>query len=267
MTDQPMHDADTAPPHGSPPGAATVEEALLSRRSVRAFLPIDIPRVEIERLLSLASRSASNSNCQPWHVHVLTGEPKQRLTEALWQALDGDERVAEREYPFQPAPDDWQEPYRTRRQAFGEGLYHGTLRIETCDSEARQAHHRRNYDFFGAPVGLMLTVSRHPLDSALIDGGLFLQALMLVARQAGLDTCPQASFIDFYPVIRHHLHIPDDQIVVCGIALGYADREHALSRYQTLREPVGNFTTFYDDEPARHLPHGGSSPRVESTGR
>jgi nitroreductase len=233
----------------APAKAATVEEALLTRRSVRAFLPTPVPRAEVERLLALASRSASNSNCQPWHVHVLTGEPKQRLTEALWKALDGDGRVAEREYPFQPAPEDWVEPFRTRRQAFGEGLYRGMLGIEAHDTEGRLGHHRRNYDFFGAPVGLILTVGRNPLASAFIDAGLFLQALMLGARHAGLDTCAQASFIDFYPVLRQHLQIPDDQIIVCGIALGYADRAHCLNHYQTPREPVGNFTTFYGDEP------------------
>ncbi|GAB2995519.1 nitroreductase [Amycolatopsis acidiphila] len=230
------------------PAAATVEEALLTRRSVRAFLPTPVPRAEVERLLALASRSASNSNCQPWHVHVLTGESKRRLTEALWKALDADGRVAEREYPFQPAPEDWEEPFRTRRRIFGEGLYRDTLGIAAHDAEGRLGHHRRNYDFFGAPVGLILTVSRRPLAGALIDAGLFLQALMLAARHAGLDTCPQASFIDFYPVLRRQLNIPDDQLIVCGVALGYADREHCLSGYRTAREPVGEFTTFHSGE-------------------
>ncbi|MFI5610268.1 nitroreductase [Amycolatopsis sp. NPDC051903] len=231
------------------PPAATVVEALLTRRSVRAFLPTPVSRSEVECLLALAAHSASNSNSQPWHVHVLTGEPKRRLTGALWQALDADGRVAEREYPYQPAPDDWEEPFRTRRRVFGEGLYRETLGIAPHDAEGRLAHHRRNYDFFGAPVGLILTVSRTPLAGALVDAGLFLQALMLAARHAGLDTCPQASFIDFYPVLRRHLKIPDDQIIVCGLALGYADPEHRLSRHRTVREPVSTFTTFYSEEP------------------
>ena len=110
-------------------------------------------------------------------------------------------------------------------------------------------HHRRNYDFFGAPVGIVLTVSRHPLDGALVDAGLFLQALMLAARGAGLDTCPQASFIDFYPILRQHLDLPDDQLIVCGLALGYADPEHRLSQYITPREAVASFATFYGDSP------------------
>jgi nitroreductase len=209
-----------------------------------------VPRAEVERLLALASRSASNSNCQPWHVHVLTGEPKRRLTEALWQALHGDGRAAQREYPYQPAAEDWEEPFRTRRREFGESLYRDTLGIAAHDTEGRLGHHRRNYDFFGAPVGLILTVSRRPLAGALVDAGLFLQALMLGARHAGLDTCPQAAFLDFHPVLRRHLRIPDDQIVVCGLALGHADHAHRLSRHRTPREPVGSFTTFHGDEPA-----------------
>lgn len=223
----------------------TVEEALRTRRSVRAFLPTPVRREEVERLLALASRSASNSNCQPWHVHVLTGEPKRRLTLALWEALDAGDRVAECEYPYQPAPHAWPQPYRSRRAGFGDLLYREALGIDAADAEGRLAHHRRNYDFFGAPVGMILTVSRHPLAGGLIDAGLFLQAFMLLARQAGLDTCAQASFIDFYPVLRRHLDLPDDQIVVCGLALGHADAGHRLNRLRTSREPVRTFTTWY----------------------
>ncbi|WP_345606761.1 nitroreductase [Pseudonocardia adelaidensis] len=232
----------------APASAVTVEEALLTRRSVRAFLPTPVPRNEVERLLALASRSASNSNCQPWHVHVVTGEPKRRLTVALWEALDAGGRVAECEYPYQPASDSWPQPYGGRRAAFGGVLYRETLGIEAFDAERRLAHHRRNYDFFGAPVGMILTVSRHPLASGLVDAGLFLQALMLLARQAGLDTCAQASFIDFYPVLRRHLDLPDDQIVVCGLALGHADNHHRLNGLRTPREPVPSFTTWHGDD-------------------
>ena len=201
----------------------------------------------MERLLTLASLSANNSNGQPWNVHVLTGGPKRRLTEDLWEALDGVGRVAETEYPYQPAPGSWPEPFRTRRHTYGDGLYRGILGIDEADTEARMAFHRRNYDFHGAPVGLFLTVSKDPLGSALIDAGLFLQAFMLSARQDGPDTCAQASFIDFYPVLRRHLQIPDDHIVVCGISLGYADLDHHVSRHSTPRLPVSDFTTFYGD--------------------
>jgi nitroreductase len=124
-----------APSSDSPPAAAsTVAEALLTRRSVRAFLPTPVPRDLIERLLVLAARSASNSNCQPWHVHVLSGEPKRRLTEDLWRALDANRGVAVREYPYQPSPGSWPEPFRSRRHCFGHGLYRDTLGIDATDT-------------------------------------------------------------------------------------------------------------------------------------
>jgi nitroreductase len=113
---------------------------------------------------------------------------------------------------------------------------------------ARRGHHRRNYDFFGAPVGIILTVSRAPLGGALLDAGLFLQALMLAARGDGLHTCAQAAFIDFHPVLRRHVTVPDDHVVICGVALGYADEGHRLSAHRTTREPVGLFTTFYESD-------------------
>lgn len=234
-------------PAPAPAPAATVEEALLSRRSVRAFRPDPVDRVVIERLLMLAARSASNSNCQPWQVHIVTGAAKRSLTAALLRAHADDEERG-RDYAYQPEQNGWCEPFRSRRRRFGESLYRDTLGIRADDTGARLDHHRRNYDFFGAPVGIVLTTSRHPLQSALVDAGLFLQALMLAARGDGLDTCPQASLIDFSPVLRRHLLIPDDQLIVCGIALGYANPAHRLNRLRTPREPVGSFATFHGDE-------------------
>ncbi|WP_426241447.1 nitroreductase [Nocardioides sp. LHG3406-4] len=228
----------------SPSEGCTVEEALLGRHSVRAFLPRPVPRDQVERLLGLAARSASNSNIQPWHVHVLTGASKKRLSAAILEALVAEGR-GEGDYPYQPAPDSWLEPFKTRRRTFGEKLYGETLGIPATDTESRELYRRRNYDFFGAPVGLILTVSRHPQHSALIDAGLFLQALMLAARSLGLDTCAQASFLDFSPVLRRELDIPDDHMVICGVALGHADTTHPLSRQLTSREPVESLATFH----------------------
>lgn len=230
----------------TPDAAATIEEALLSRRSCRAFLPVPIPRPDIDRLLALAARSASNSNCQPWQVHVLTGAPKRHLTAELLRAHDDTGYRRAPEYDYQPHPDQWPEPFRSRRQRFGQALYGEVLGIADDDAAGRVGHHRRNYDFFGAPVGIILTVNRRPLQSALVDAGLFLQALMLAARGAGMHTCAQASVIDFSPVLRENLAIPGDQLIVCGLALGYADQAHRLNHLHTPREPAGSFATFYE---------------------
>ncbi|WP_037075177.1 nitroreductase [Pseudonocardia spinosispora] len=224
---------------------ATIEEALLTRHSCRAFLSRPVSREQVERLLELAARSASNSNSQPWQVHVLTGAAKRTLTEELLCAHEirrGDEPG---EFDYQPRPDGWPEPFRSRRRRFGESLYQGALGLAAEDTEGRRRQHRRNYDFFGAPVAIILTVSSDPLQGALVDAGLFLQALMLAARGDGLHTCPQASLIDFHQVLRRHLTIPDTHVIVCGVALGYADELHPVSAHHTTREPVESFATFY----------------------
>jgi nitroreductase len=219
----------------------TIEEALLTRHSCRAFLPTPVPRAEVERVLALAARSASNSNSQPWQVHVLTGAAKRALTADLLCA-----QAEAGEFAYQPLADQWPEPFRSRRREFGEGLYRDTLGIAAEDTAGRREHRRRNYEFFGAPVGLILTASSAPLLGALVDAGMFLQALMLAARGAGLHTCAQASLIDFHPVLRRHGKIPADQVIVCGIALGYADDGHRLAAHRTTREPVSSFATFHD---------------------
>jgi nitroreductase len=223
----------------------TVDDALATRRSVRAYLPHPVPRPVVEELLTLAARTASNSNTQPWHVHVVTGRAKRDLAESLWEALDHEDRTAP-EYPYQPDPDRWSEPLRSRRRRFGEDLYDETLGVDHDDAAARMAHHRRNYEFFGAPAGLVLTVDRQSLAGGLVDCGAFLQAVVLLARARGLDTCPQASFLDFHPVVRRHLRIPAHHFMVCGLALGYADDGHCLGGLRTEREPLERYTTFHD---------------------
>lgn len=224
----------------------SVRDALMTRRSVRAFLPDPVSPSVVETLLELAARASSNSNTQPWRVHVVTGSAKAALTSALLAAFDDPDTVRQRDYDYQPSPGDWKEPLRTRRRIFGETLYSDVLGIDPKDTPARIAHHRRNYDFFGAPVGMILTVNTCAQDGAYIDAGLFLQALMMAARAAGLDTCPQASFIDFSAVIRTQLDIDDEQHIVCGLALGHADRSNRLSHRSTTRQAVSSFARFHN---------------------
>lgn len=245
----------------TPPGCDAVEAALLSRRSVRAFLPTPVPLALLNRLLSLASRAPSNSNTQPWHVHVVAGEAKRRLAAAIVAELETNGRIAGTEYAYQPA--EWVEPFLSRRRSFGQSLYADALGIAPDDATGRHAHHVRNYDFFGAPVGLILTVSRHPLSGALVDAGLFLQSLAIAARAHGLDTCFQAAFIDFHPILREHLAIPDDRFVVCGVSLGYADRQHRLDPLRTPREPASGFVSFHGFDAAPGA--GPTSPPSQET--
>jgi nitroreductase len=164
----------------------------------------------------------------------------------LLEAFDAEGRAEVGEFAYQLQADQWPEPFRSRQQAFGESLYRDVLGIAADDATGRRGHHRRNYEFFGAPVALIVTVSRGPLLSALVDAGLFVQALMLAARGSGLHTCPQASLIDFHPVLRRHAAVPADQVIVYGIALGYADDSHRVSSLRSSREPITSFARFYD---------------------
>ena len=225
------------------------EQALRSRRSVRAFLPTPVAFATVEELLALASRSASGSNIQPWKVHVCTGEVRERLSDTILQALDrdGPDRY-QREWNYYPV--NWREPYIGRRRRIGWGLY-GLLGIAKGDYEATERQRRENYRFFGAPVGLMFTLDQDLEIGSWLDLGIFLGSLMVAARARGLDTCAQAAFADFHTLVRPVLGIPDSEIVICGMALGHADPDAPVNRLVTERAPVGDFASFHGFEPAQ----------------
>ncbi len=219
----------------------TADEALKTRRSVRAFLPTPVARETVEELLALASRSPSGSNIQPWKVRVVAGEARQRLSAAITSALDRDGKKAHRR-EFNYYPVNWREPYLARRRQIGWGLY-GLLGIAKGDFEATDRQHRRNYEFFGAPVGLIFTLDQDLELGSWLDLGIFIGSLTVAARGRGLDTCPQAAFADFHAVIRRELEIPDSEVVICGMALGHADPDAAENRLVTERAAVGEFAT------------------------
>jgi nitroreductase len=223
-----------------------VEQALATRRSVRGFLPTPVPRALVERLLELAARAASNTNTQPWRVHVLTGDVRQRFCAAIVAAHFAGDTAPAPEYQY--APTEMREPYLSRRRKVGWELY-GLLGIAKRDRAATSRQHARNYDFFGAPVGMIFTVPTGMGDGAWIDLGMFLQGLMIAARGHGLDTCAQAAFVSFHHLIRPLLGLPDDEIMACGMALGYADPDEPANRLVTEREPVSGFATFHGDWP------------------
>lgn len=226
--------------------ADAVDWALASRRSIRAYLPQEVARSDIEAILDVARYSASGVNTQPWHVHVVTGAAKEGLSDAILRAHDdpaADERHRE---PYDYYPDMWCSPYIDRRRKVGWGLY-GLLEIEKGDKARMHAQHGRNYRFFDAPVGLMFTIDRTMGRGSLLDYGMFMQSIMVAARARQLDTCAQAAFNAYHEIIAAHLGIPDNQMFVCGMSLGYADPERIENTLVTEREPVGSFTTFHDD--------------------
>ncbi|MDM0110372.1 nitroreductase [Variovorax sp. J22R24] len=216
-------------------------EALHARRSVRGFLPTPVERATIEAVLQDAARSPSASNTQPWRVYVCAGGPRDRLCDELASLHRAGGAGHREEYVYYPPV--WREPYLSRRREVGKALY-GLLGIPKGDEAAMARQYARNYEFFGAPVGLFFTIERDHGQAAWLDLGMFLHALMVAAVAHGLATCAQQAFARYHRVIRAHLDIPDQEIVVCGMSLGHPDPDEPANRLTTRREPVGAFARF-----------------------
>lgn len=228
-------------------GAANpVDAAITSRRSIRGFLGTPVDRPTVIQLLETASRAPSGSNVQPWKVHVATGAALTRLSEELVGAHAAG-RPEAREYEYYPTV--WRAPYLDRRRRVGWQLYDLTG-VARGDREAASRQRGRNYIFFGAPVGLVFTIDRDLEQGSWLDYGLFLQSLMIAARGRGLDTCAQAAIANYPAIVRRHLGIPETEIVVCGMALGWADPDEPANALVSEREPVSGFAVFHGDDVA-----------------
>ena len=230
----------------SPDQSAAVDAALSTRRSIRAFLPDPVPQAVVEDLLKVASRAPSGTNTQPWQVHVLTGAAKTRLSERILALCADPAALAEHKDEYDYYPKEWVSPYLDRRRKVGWDLY-GLLGIGKADRERMAQQHQRNYTFFDAPVGLIFTIDRIMQQGSWLDYGMFLQNIMVAARARGLHTCPQASFTQFHKLIAEELNLRPDQMVVCGMALGYADPNAIENTLVTERAPVAEFAKFYGD--------------------
>ncbi|PLP96325.1 nitroreductase [Cupriavidus pauculus] len=226
-----------------PDDAAIVDRAITTRRSVRAFLDTPVPRETIEEILAVASRAPSGTNTQPWKVYVLAGDAKARFCADVLAAYDDPERDAKyrEEYPYYPR--EWVDPYLSRRRKVGWDLY-SLLEIKREDKARMHDQHARNFRFFDAPVGLIFTIDRIMEQGSWLDYGMFLQSIMVAARARGLDTCPQAAFTQFHAIIKQHLLLTEEEMVVCGMSLGYADLDATANQLTTEREPVSGFVRF-----------------------
>jgi nitroreductase len=224
-----------------------VDQAITSRMSVRAFLPDDIPRETLMQLLDVASRAPSGVNTQPWKVYVLQGATRDALVSKVCAAHDAVRADPSLAAHYQEAyayyPEKWVSPYIERRRENGWGLY-GLLGIGKGDKDKMHTQHQRNYQFFGAPVGLMFTIDRVLGRGSMLDYGMFLQSIMVAARGHGLHTCPQAAWNGFAKIILPHIGAGEEEILVCGMSLGYADPSALVNSFHTPREPASQFTHF-----------------------
>ena len=226
-----------------------VDSAIRSRMSVRAFTQQPVARADIAAILEVASRAPSGTNCQPWRVYVLQGASRDTLVHkvcAAHDAMRAEPSLAEtyrEEYDYYP--EKWVSPYIDRRRENGWGLY-GLLGIGKGDKDKMHAQHQRNYRFFDAPVGLMFTIDRVMGRGSLVDYGAFMQSIMVAARGRGLHTCPQAAWNGFAKIIMPHIGAGEGEMLVCGMSLGYADRNAPVNGFHTPRVPVAQFTRWLD---------------------
>jgi nitroreductase len=225
---------------------ASVDAAIESRFSCRAFLPgKPVARETIADILRVASRAPSGTNHQPWKVYVLQGESRDQLVAKVCAAHDAvyadPSLAAGYREDFDYYPEKWVPPYIDRRRENGWGLY-GLLGIQKGEKDKMHAQHQRNYVFFDAPVGLMFTVDKVLGRGSLMDTGMFVQNIMVAARARGLHTCPQAAWDEFASVVKPHIGAGDDEILLCGMALGYADTQARVNTFHTPREAVEGFT-------------------------
>lgn len=218
-----------------------IDDALTARKSVRAFRPDPVPLSLVTEILEIASRAPSGTNIQPWKVHVVAGETRRRLEAEV---------LAHRE--TQPADDGAEfprtskrkEPYITRMRTLGKEMY-SLLGIPKGDKEANWRQWGRNYQFFDAPVGLIFTLDKDLDAMSFIDIGILMQSIMLAAKARGLDTCAQGAWNNYWSVTRRVLGVPEDEYIICGMSLGYADESAPVNTLVSERESLSDFVTFH----------------------
>ena len=224
-----------------------VSEAVDKRASVRAFLADPVPGETVRSLVCGAARAPSGGNVQPWRVHAIAGERMAAFRTLMKQRLGESPAGEQPEYPVYP--ENLWEPYRSRRFQVGEDLYRA-LGIERADKLGRLMQFANNYDFFGAPVGLFVSVDRRMGQAQWVDLGMYLQTLMLLAVEAGLDTCAQEAWSRFPTTVGDFIGLDADHMLFCGVALGRRDPAHPVNAWRSARAPGEEFATFEGLEPA-----------------
>ncbi|MFH7764809.1 nitroreductase [Acinetobacter sp. BSP-28] len=227
-----------------------VDDAITSRHSVRAFLHQAIEPQIIKDILTVASRAPSGTNTQPWKVYVVTGkkcdEMVERVCKAQLEIYAKPELAEQYQEAFAYYPEKWISPFIDRRRENGWGLY-GLLNIQKGEKEKMAQQQLRNFQLFDAPVALYFTVNKAMGIGSKMDIAMMIQNVMIAAKARGLDTCPQAAWNHFHSIVLDVLNAPEDEELVCTVALGYADPEHIVNRFITPRIAVEEFAVFMDE--------------------
>ena len=218
-----------------------VLEAIKTRKSIRAFTDQPVSKETVKEILTIAQRSPSGTNTQPWHIHVCAGNVKQAITDDVLALAAAGQSTPYQQYDYYPG--DWKDVHRDRRRGVGWSLY-GLLGIKKGDREASAKQGARNFKFFDAPVGLFITTESYLGRGSWADTGMYIQTIMLAARGFGLHTCAQAAWIQYQEPIFRHLQIPEDQVLVSGMSLGYASADAIENTLVSEREALENVASF-----------------------
>lgn len=226
-----------------------VDQVINSRHSVRAFKTTPIETQTIKDILTVSSRAPSGNNIQPWKVYVVTGQKREALIEKVCTAqteiFANPQKSDLYQESFKYYPIKWTSPFIERRRENGWGLY-GLLGIQKGEQDKMQQQLLRNYQLFDAPVGLFFTANTILETGSKMDIAMMIQNVMIAAKARGIDSCPQAAWNPFHQVVAEVLDIPDDEELVCAVALGYADQTQVVNQLHTPRVPAEEFAIFYD---------------------
>jgi nitroreductase len=218
-----------------------VRDAVASRYSCRAFLPTPVPLATVRDIVDRAARAPSGGNLQPWRVHVLAGAALEDLKARIRPHAPANPRGEGAEYRVYPDP--LKEPYATHRYDVGAQLY-AAIGIPREDRPGRYRQFARNFEMFGAPVGLFISIDRTMGPPQWSDLGMFVQTVMLLARGEGLHTCAIEAWTSWHKTVSAFLALPPELIMFCGVALGHADEAAPINRWRAPRVGVDGFATF-----------------------
>ncbi|EJN22535.1 nitroreductase [Pseudomonas sp. GM78] len=226
------------------PSGLFIDDLIRERSAKRGFLDRPVSMDMVKDILSAAKHAPSSSNSQPWRCYVITGQSRERITKAAVEAYRAAPEGQTPEYPFFPTQ--LHDPYKSRFNSFrGQlGDAQGCCR---SDKEGRRRDVERQFRFFDAPVGIIFTMDRRLEWASFLCYGCFLQNVMLAAKGRGLDTCPQQIWSLQHPLLRTELNLPDDQMIVAGMSLGWADNSLAENRMSVAKLELEEFTTFLDE--------------------
>ena len=210
----------------------TPTEAVQTRRSVRAFTDQPVDRETLTRVLEKAQRSPSGGNVQPWNAIILTGEPMQALFDRVAQEFPRGRDALKPEYDIYPKGLDGR--YEQHRFGVGEDMY-ASLGIERENKQGRLMWFAQNFRAFGAPVLMLVHTPKYMGPPQWSDIGMWMQTVMLLLREEGLDSCPQEAWAAYSPQVREMVAIPEDHIFFCGMAIGYRDPDAPVNRFDVRR--------------------------------